>query len=192
MARREVVDAAAGHLLARPGKRTCGPLRSGRPVPPRRRAGRRSRRRGAASKAWRSIGIAVGLRRKDGHQEDPDIEAQRPVVDIVEIVLDAPQHLVIGARLAAQAVDLRPSGDSGLDVVAGRTQRAIRCSKARSCASACGRGPTSDMLPSTTLKSCGNSSMFQRRMKAPSRVMRGSSLITLTGTPRHSPPCCGT
>ena len=38
-----------------------------------------------------------------------------------------------------------------------------------------GRGPTSDMLPSTTLNNCGSSSMLVRRMNRPTRVRRSSS-----------------
>jgi hypothetical protein len=37
-----------------------------------------------------------------------------------------------------------------------------------------GRGPTSDMSPSTTLASCGSSSSPQRRRTRPTRVTRGS------------------
>src|ERR1700739_1163453 len=49
----------------------------------------------------------------------------------------------------------------------------MRCSYSRSCESACGRGPTSDMSPVSTLNSCGISSMFQRRSQRPMRGRRG-------------------
>lgn len=40
-----------------------------------------------------------------------------------------------------------------------------------------GRGPTIDMLPASTLNSCGSSSMLVLRMKRPTRVMRSSSRV---------------
>src|SRR4051812_40018990 len=45
------------------------------------------------------------------HQDDIEIETHRPVLDVVEIVLDAHVHLPELVRLAAPAADLRPSGD---------------------------------------------------------------------------------
>src|SRR5574340_1136333 len=53
-----------------------------------------------------------------GFQDDMQIEAQRPVAQVIEIVVDARLHLVQGAGLAAIAVDLGPAGDAGLDLVA--------------------------------------------------------------------------
>ena len=46
------------------------------------------------------------------------VEPQRPVAQVIEIVVDARLHLVEGAGLAAIAVDLGPAGDAGLDLVA--------------------------------------------------------------------------
>ena len=46
------------------------------------------------------------------------IEAQRPVAQIIEIVIDTRLHLVQGSGLAAIAVDLGPAGNTGLDLVA--------------------------------------------------------------------------
>ena len=43
------------------------------------------------------------------------------------------------------------------------------------CATACGRGPTTLIFPSSTLNSCGSSSSEVRRRKRPKRVIRGSS-----------------
>src|SRR3954471_250609 len=48
------------------------------------------------------------------HQQDLDVEPERPVLDVVVVPLDA-----VGERgLAAQAVNLGPAGDPGLDAVA--------------------------------------------------------------------------
>ena len=45
------------------------------------------------------------------------VEPQRPVAQVIEIVVDPGLHLVEGAGLAAVAIDLGPAGDSGLDLV---------------------------------------------------------------------------
>src|SRR5579859_4477624 len=51
---------------------------------------------------------------EDGQDDDPQVEAQRPVLDVVVVPLDP-----VGDRgLAAQAVDLGPAGDPGFDPVA--------------------------------------------------------------------------
>ena len=52
-------------------------------------------------------------------EQDVEVEQHRPVVDVVEVVLDALLDLLGGVGLAAPAVDLRPAGDAGLDLVAG-------------------------------------------------------------------------
>lgn len=54
-----------------------------------------------------------GQRLADDHQ----IEHQRPVAYVVDVVLDAGTHLVEGFGFAAQAVDLGPAGDAGFDLV---------------------------------------------------------------------------
>src|SRR5256885_8070771 len=56
-------------------------------------------------------------------QQYPQVEPHRPVVDVVEVVLDARAHLVVGVGLAAEAVHLRPAGDAGQHVVAARIAR---------------------------------------------------------------------
>src|SRR5580704_19442785 len=65
-----------------------------------------------------SIGVAISRRRQHGADDDLQIEPERPVVDIEQVVLEAPAHLLVGIDLAATAVDLRPAGDARLDVVA--------------------------------------------------------------------------
>src|SRR5262249_7500839 len=51
--------------------------------------------------------------------QDVEIEQHRPVLDVVQIELDALLDLLVGLALAAPSVDLRPAGDAGLDAVAG-------------------------------------------------------------------------
>ena len=59
----------------------------------------------------RSVGHAVKLCKKN----DLQVEADAPVAEVVEIVLNA----LGDGSVAAEAVDLGPSSDSGLDIVAG-------------------------------------------------------------------------
>src|SRR5436305_764280 len=47
-------------------------------------------------------------------RQDPEVEPQRPVLDVVVV----PLHPVGDRRLPAQAMDLGPTGDPGLDAVA--------------------------------------------------------------------------
>src|SRR5262249_42245128 len=82
---------------------------------------RRARTRVELPADWtggRSISVLVGGRREHGPHQDPKIEPERPVVDVVQVVFDPAAHLVIGVGFTAEAVDLRPSGDARPDVVA--------------------------------------------------------------------------
>jgi hypothetical protein len=60
----------------------------------------------------------VGLRREHRQEHDLDVQPQRPIVDIEQVVLEPRQHLLIVGDLAAMTVNLRPAGDARLDVVA--------------------------------------------------------------------------
>ena len=55
---------------------------------------------------------------RDGLEDDKDVEPEAPVFDVPDVALDAALHLVEGLGLAAEAGDLAPAGDAGLDVVA--------------------------------------------------------------------------
>src|SRR5436305_9936082 len=48
---------------------------------------------------------------------------ERPIVDVVEIMLDPALHFLIGFSLSTQAMDLRPAGDARLDVVPAGIER---------------------------------------------------------------------
>ena len=101
----------------------------------------------------------VEQRERRAH-EDVEVEQDRPVLDVVEVVLDAPADLFRRVGLAAPAVDLGPAGDARLDLVAGEVAvddfvvEAVAGLGLR----ACGRGPTSESSPRSTLNSCGSSS----------------------------------
>ena len=68
--------------------------------------------------AW-LIGVLALEQREGRRGEDVEVENQRPVLDVVEVMLDALLDLLARVGLAAPAVDLRPAGDPGLDPVAG-------------------------------------------------------------------------
>src|SRR4029453_6137852 len=86
------VTAAASAMVA------IGP--GAQPVSPASETGapRRSATAGAAALdcAPGLVGISIGRRRKHGLNQDAQIEPDRPVVDVVEVVLDALAHLVVG------------------------------------------------------------------------------------------------
>ena len=54
---------------------------------------------------------------KRRHQQNLQIQPQRPVLDVPEVVLDAQRHFLRRVRLAAEAVNLRPAGHAGFDLV---------------------------------------------------------------------------
>src|SRR3954465_2538999 len=73
-----------------------------------------ARARGFFMAANYLIGVFVTQPVYERHEEDLQVEHQRPVFDVVEVVLDADAD----GRIAAPAVDLRPSRDTGADFVA--------------------------------------------------------------------------
>src|ERR1051325_2873008 len=76
--------------------------------------------RSIAQPAMQSSVRVLGPEQRDrGPHQDVEVEQHRPVLDVVEVVLDAVLHLLGAGELAAPAVDLRPAGDAGLDSVAG-------------------------------------------------------------------------
>jgi hypothetical protein len=58
--------------------------------------------------------IAIVRVRTRGADHDLETERERPVDDVVQIVLDALAHLLVGIGLVAQAENLRPSADAKL------------------------------------------------------------------------------
>src|ERR1043165_6921324 len=55
------------------------------------------------------------------HEKDLQVEHQRPVFDVIQVVLDAHAD----RRIAAPAVHLRPAGDAGADFVAEHVVREL-------------------------------------------------------------------
>nr|GEU28033.1 hypothetical protein [Tanacetum cinerariifolium] len=66
---------------------------------------------------WRSEGIFALEHHQHGAHDDPHIEPQRPVAQVIEVVGDARFHLVERVGFATQAVHLGPAGDARLDLV---------------------------------------------------------------------------
>src|SRR5690606_4366498 len=54
------------------------------------------------------------------HQDDVDIEQDRPVLDVVEVVVHALHDLVERVGFATPAIDLGPAGHPGLYPVPGK------------------------------------------------------------------------
>src|SRR4051794_10177598 len=69
--------------------------------------------------AQNSIRVLVSRQQRDRRfQQDVDVEQHRPVLDVIQIELDALLDLLFIVDLAAPAVDLRPAGDAGLYAMA--------------------------------------------------------------------------
>ena len=66
----------------------------------------------------RSVGVFAFQETQRRHQDDVEVEQDRPVLDVEQVVLDAALDLLFGVGLAAPAVDLRPAGDARLHAVA--------------------------------------------------------------------------
>src|SRR2546421_11630241 len=62
----------------------------------------------------RSIRVAVAETGPEGQEEDLQVEAEAPALDVVKVVLDP----LLDRGLAPPAVDLRPAGDARLHFVA--------------------------------------------------------------------------
>jgi hypothetical protein len=90
------------------------------------------------------------------------------------IVLYSPHRLLDTVEIAAPTRDLCPSGNSGLHAMPGHIigHRQLEALAGGGCRQRMGARPTRDMVPASTLKSCGSSSRLCRRKKAPTRAQR--------------------
>src|SRR5580704_8450345 len=67
----------------------------------------------------RSIGVLVpGHQRQRRLEKNVKIEQHRPVLDVIEVELDALLDFLLAVDFTAPAVDLCPAGDAGLDAMA--------------------------------------------------------------------------
>src|SRR4051812_9461395 len=62
------------------------------------------------------VGIAVGPDHRDGLEQDPQVQPQRPVTHVGQVELDALAHR-LQVVAAAIAIHLGPAGDARLDLV---------------------------------------------------------------------------
>ena len=113
----------------------------------------------------------------NGHEQDPQVQPERPALDVVEIVLDP----LAERSTTAPAVDLRPAGHPAghgvPQVVVGDCLAGTDSTKrGRS-----GRGPTRLISPRSTFQSWGNSSMLVCRSQSPIRV---HALVMIGGPDR--------
>src|SRR5258705_1764810 len=68
---------------------------------------------------WRLIGVLVLRHQRQRRLEkNVEIKQHRPVLDVVEIELDALLDFLLAVDFAAPAIDLGPAGNAGLDAVA--------------------------------------------------------------------------
>src|SRR6266481_5938144 len=71
------------------------------------------RHRAAAAKLTCSIDVLISDRGAKGLGEDSHVEPKRPVLDVIDVMLDALCHLVHRLGFPAVPAYLGPSGDSG-------------------------------------------------------------------------------
>src|SRR6201999_3018530 len=91
---------AAGGYAAEPSQRICAPMAA------------------AAPRQMLSVRILPAEHHDHGLENDLQIEQQRPVAQVLQVVLDARLHLLHGIGLAAEAADLRQPGDARAHLVA--------------------------------------------------------------------------
>src|SRR4051812_18948430 len=76
---------------------------------------------GANCAGTNSIRVLVPRQQRDRRfQQDVDVEQHRPVLDVIQVELDALLDLLFIVNLAAPAVDLRPAGDAGFYAMASK------------------------------------------------------------------------
>src|SRR5262245_65553696 len=70
----------------------------------------------SATKISAAVLVCIGVAEdeEDSLHDDAKVHPERPVAEVVEVVLDASTHVVDGLGLAAVAVDLGPAGDARL------------------------------------------------------------------------------
>src|SRR3984893_14264788 len=65
-----------------------------------------------------SIGVFVLRHQSERRlEENVEVEKHRPVLDVIEVELDALLDFLFVVDFAAPAIDLRPAGDAGLDAM---------------------------------------------------------------------------
>src|SRR5438128_338352 len=85
-----------------------------RPCPAVDQAGARGASTARPGRSWASVRMLLAEAAEEGQDQDLHVEQQRPVLDVVQVVLDP----LLDRRVAAPAVDLGPAGDAALDPVA--------------------------------------------------------------------------
>src|SRR5690606_32905033 len=79
-----------------------------------------ARRRSCLPRRWllgfaacvaKSVSVLTDETLEYGHEYDAQVQPERPVLEVVQVVPDALRHLLDGIRLAAESIYLRPAGD---------------------------------------------------------------------------------
>jgi hypothetical protein len=121
-----------------------------------------------------SVGV---LAVEEGLDEDLEIEGERPVFEVVEIVLDA----VLDGGVAAEAVDLGPAGHAGAGDVAGHVVADVVLELLDEVGAFGAGADEGHVALDETFQNWGSSSRFHLRRNSPMRVRRGSSGVAQTG-----------
>src|SRR5262249_32630570 len=66
------------------------------------------------------IGVVTPHNHENGADDDPEIEAQAPIVDIPKVTVDPIANFRLCRSRAAIAIDLRPTGQARFDVMSKR------------------------------------------------------------------------
>src|SRR4051794_5245362 len=72
---------------------------------------------------WRSTGAEAAQHRPNRPRDDQQVEPEGEVLDVVEIVLELPEHVLDVGDMAL--LDLRPAGDARPDDVAIAVERQL-------------------------------------------------------------------
>src|SRR6185312_14757408 len=104
-----------------------------------------------------SVGIFRVQQGERRQCQNLDVQDQRPVLDILQVAIDATLDFFPSVGFAAPAVDLGPACDAGLDLETGEVavDHLIIKGVGGLASSAFGRGPTSESEPARTLNNCG-------------------------------------
>ena len=69
-------------------------------------------------RAAKSKRIVIGKNQPGRSPQNLEVEAQRPIFDIIKVVIDAMDDFINTIQCATITINLRPPGDSGLDTMA--------------------------------------------------------------------------
>ena len=120
-----------------------------------------------------SVRSTAGDDGRNGLRKQLEIQAEGPFLDLLEVHIDPGFEVDVGSP-----ADLPDASEPRLDQEAPTLALRVVQELLRRA----DRGPTKLMLPISTLRNCGNSSIESRRIAAPTGVILGSPRILKMGT----------